>query len=89
MDVYSSLIRQMSDARTDELRRQAERHALARAFRMQRPPAARARFRGWMDRRRAESGPGVPVTPVVPVAPVAPVLLAPAGGDGEELRRSA
>jgi hypothetical protein len=86
MDVYSSWIRQMSDARTDDLRREAERHALARAFRMQRPSAVRARFRGWIERRRVGSA---PVAPATPVAPVTPVLLAPAAAGDEELRRSA
>jgi hypothetical protein len=86
MDVYSSWIRQMSDARTDELRRQAERHALARAIRMQRPSVVRARFRGWMERRRAGSA---TVAPVTPVAAVTPVLLPAAAAGDEELRRSA
>ena len=76
MDAYSSYILRLSEARTNELRREAAEYALSRAARRARPSLwARARAR-----LAARTGPAaVPVTPVPLPAPP----------QDEELRRSA
>ena len=76
MDAYSSYILTMSQARTDELRREAAEYALSRATRGGR----RSLWTRARARLTVRAGP--------PVEPVAPVPL-PALRHDEELRRSA
>ncbi|HEX3622301.1 MAG TPA: hypothetical protein VHT97_08305 [Acidimicrobiales bacterium] len=84
MDVYSSLIKQMSDARVAELRREATARATYRSARARSLAAARARFVAWLDRGRNNRR----VTEPVAVAP-AVALTGAAPAVDEELRRTA
>jgi hypothetical protein len=63
MDAHNSTISHMAAARSAELRREAEARGLARIARKRSRRAARARFGGWLDRRRRapRSAPALPV----------------------------
>lgn len=71
MDAYSSYIKQLSDARLGELRREAAEYTLSGTARTERRARWAATFRRFLKRRRPEapSGVGQQLEALLPVGP--------------------